>query len=495
MSKSENKIHSIKYNFLMNFLLKISSMLFPLITYPYVSRILMPEGIGKISFASSIIAYFSMFAVLGVPTYGVKSAARVRDDKEALSRVVHELMFIMLVMSVIVYLTLGFSLTIIDKFESNKTVIIVTSFQIILNVIGVDWLYSGLEQYTYITVRSVIFKLIGMLLMFMLVKDKDDVIVYAAITVFATNGSYLLNFVRLRKFITLRILGNYNFKRHIKPMLTFFAISIAVSIYTNLDTAMLGFMRNDYDVGIYNTAVKIKTILVTLVASLGTVLLPRLTYYLANDNVDEFNKTIKKSIGVVFFITVPIVAFFEMYASESILFLSGDGFLDAVLPMHLLLFNVILSALANITGMQILIPSNKEKVYLLGVTAGAVLDFALNLILIPRVGVMGAAIATVIAELSGLLIQIIYLKEYLINNVDLKNVAQVILCSALSAYLAVLVKRIGIDFSIVKLALGAVAYFSTYSILMLIAHNKIAIDIFGQIRSKVLIKGANKLKG
>ncbi len=385
MSKVNNKIHSIKYNFIMNFLLKISGMLFPLITYPYVSRILMPEGIGKISFASSIIAYFSMFAVLGVPTYGVKAAARVRDDKEALSRVVHELLFIMLVMSTTVYVVLGLSLSLIDKFESNKVIILVTSLQIILNVIGVDWLYSGLEQYTYITVRSIIFKFIGMLLMFLLVKEKDDVIVYAAITVFATYGSYLLNFVRLRKFISLKLLGNYNIKRHIKPMLTFFAISIAVSIYTNLDTAMLGFMRTDYDVGIYNTAVKIKTILVTLVASLGTVLLPRLSYYLAHNNVDEFNKSIKKSINVVLFITIPIVVFFEIFCGESILFLSGDGFLDAIVPMRLLLFNVILSALANITGMQILIPSNKEKVYLCGVVSGAVLDFMLNMFLIRRV--------------------------------------------------------------------------------------------------------------
>ncbi len=485
MSKVNNKIHSIKYNFIMNFLLKISGMLFPLITYPYVSRILMPEGIGKISFASSIIAYFSMFAVLGVPTYGVKAAARVRDDKEALSRVVHELLFIMLVMSTTVYVVLGLSLSLIDKFESNKVIILVTSLQIILNVIGVDWLYSGLEQYTYITVRSIIFKFIGMLLMFLLVKEKDDVIVYAAITVFATYGSYLLNFVRLRKFISLKLLGNYNIKRHIKPMLTFFAISIAVSIYTNLDTAMLGFMRTDYDVGIYNTAVKIKTILVTLVASLGTVLLPRLSYYLAHNNVDEFNKSIKKSINVVLFITIPIVVFFEIFCGESILFLSGDGFLDAIVPMRLLLFNVILSALANITGMQILIPSNKEKVYLCGVVSGAVLDFMLNMILIPRVGVIGAAIATVFAELSGLLIQIVYLKEYLIKSAELNNILQVILCSIIAVSAAIFVKRMNIDTIVIKLALGAIAYFFTYIILMLIAKNKIVTEIYRGISKKL----------
>lgn len=477
------KLHSIKYNFIMNFLLKISSMLFPLITYPYVSRILMPDGIGKISFASSVIAYFSMFAVLGVPTYGVKAVARVRDDKVALSKVVHELIFIMLVMSSIVYVVLGISLNTIDKLESNKIIILITSFQIILNVIGVDWLYSGLEQYTYITVRSVIFKFLGMVLMFLFVKKKEDVAVYAAITVFATYGSYLLNFIRLRKFVFFKRLHNYNFKRHIRPMLTFFAISIAVSIYTNLDTAMLGFMRTDYDVGIYNTAVKIKTILVTLVASLGTVLLPRLSYYLAHNNIDRFNETIRKSIGMVFFITIPIVTFFELFASESILFLAGNGYMDAIIPMRLLLFNVILSALANITGMQILIPSNRERIYLFGVIAGALLDFALNIVLIPYIGVMGAAIATVIAELVGLTIQVIYLRKYLIKSVDLKNIVQIMFCAILAIGLAFWTKRLNMN--IVKLVVGACVYFGFYSISMVVVRNKIAIDIYKQVIQKI----------
>ena len=274
------KKKSIKLNFVMNIILTMSSFIFPLITFPYVSRVLLPVGTGKVSMATSVITYFSMFAQLGIPTYGIRACAKVRDNREKLSKVAQELLIINIIMSMISYMVLIILLFYVPKFRCEKELYVILSFNIILTSIGMEWLYKALEQYTYITVRSVIFKFIALIFMFFLVHKQTDYVIYGGITIFAASASNILNLINAHKFINLKPVGNYNFRRHLKPVLIFFAMSCATTIYTNLDTVMLGFMTTDTDVGYYNAAVKIKVILVSVVTSLGTVLLPRASYYI-----------------------------------------------------------------------------------------------------------------------------------------------------------------------------------------------------------------------
>ena len=198
------KERSVKFNFIMNFIFSVSQFLFPMITFPYVSRVLRPEGNGSIAFATSVISYFTMIAMLGIPTYGIRACAQVRDDKEKLSRTVHELLAINFVMSLVCYIAFGISMFTVERFQRDKLLLIISSAAILLNVIGVSWLYAALEQYAYITVVAILFKVIAIGMMFMFVHTKDDYIIYGAITMFASGGSYILNFLRLRKFIYLR---------------------------------------------------------------------------------------------------------------------------------------------------------------------------------------------------------------------------------------------------------------------------------------------------
>ena len=238
----------------------------------YVSRILLPIGTGKVSLATSVITYFSMFAQLGIPTYGIRACAKVRDNREELSKVAQELLIINIIMSAISYIILFALLSFVPKFRCEKKLYVILSFTIILTAIGMEWLYKALEQYTYITARSVIFKFIALIAMFLLIHEQEDYVVYGAITIFAASASNVLNLINAHKYIELKPIRNYNFKRHLKPVLIFFAMSCATTIYTNLDTVMLGFMTTDAEVGYYNAAVKIKVILVSVVTSLGTVL-------------------------------------------------------------------------------------------------------------------------------------------------------------------------------------------------------------------------------
>ena len=188
----------------MNFILTASNFIFPLITFPYVSRILMASGNGKVNFAASVANYFMMVASLGIPTYGIRACAKVRDNKESLSKTAQEILFINLVATVLVTLTYVICIFTIPRFSQDKTLFLIEGINIVLNMFGANWIYQALEQYDYITARSVFFKFVSMILMFLLVHQQSDYRVYAAITVLAAVGSNVLNFLRLRRFIVFR---------------------------------------------------------------------------------------------------------------------------------------------------------------------------------------------------------------------------------------------------------------------------------------------------
>ena len=407
------KTKSVKFNFMMNMILTVSSFVFPLITFPYVSRVLLVEGNGYVSFATSVLTYFTMFASLGIPSYGIRACAQVRDDRKELSRVTQELFIINIITTIVVSIVFVITLFTVPQFKEQQTLLWINGASLILNAVGVNWFYSAMEQYSYITVRSIIFKIASIILMFIFVRQQKDYIIYGAITVFATSGSNLLNFVNLRKFIDLKPVGNYRFKRHLKPILYFFAASAATSVYTNLDTVMLGFMNTQTEVGLYSAAVKLKTVLVTAVTSLGTVLLPRLSYYIVNKMEAQFRDMIVKSFNFVLIFAVPLCAYFILFARDSILLLSGEAFLGAVIPMQILMPTLVFIGFSNITGIQILVPDGKEKFLLISIAAGALLNLILNAIWIPYWGATGAAISTTIAEALVLGIQVWFLRKRL----------------------------------------------------------------------------------
>ena len=200
MSKNFPKVQDIRWNFIMNAVLKMSAFIFPMITFPYVSRILGAQGNGKITFATSVISYFSMFAQLGIPTYGIRACAMCRNDKIKLNRTVQELLIINCVTVVLSYILLIVCLAFVPKFQENRNLIIITSVTIILNAIGMDWLFQALEQYSYITIRNLLFKVISIVLMFAFVHKTQDYIVYGAINVIGTCGSNVFNLIYSSKF-------------------------------------------------------------------------------------------------------------------------------------------------------------------------------------------------------------------------------------------------------------------------------------------------------
>ncbi len=477
------KIRSVKFNFIMNVILTASTIIFPLITFPYVSRVLLPDGVGRVNFATSFVTYFSMIAMLGVPTYGIRAIARVRDDKEELSRTVQELFIINMVvcaMCYVVYFILVFN---IPRLRSDFTLFAIVSFMILFNVIGCEWMYRGLEQYSFITIRSIIFKVIGVILMFLFVKNQDNYVIYGGITVLSGVGSNIINFICLGRYITIRPVGHYNFRRHWKPIAIFFMMSIATTIYTNLDTVMLGFMKDDTEVGFYTAAVRVKGILVSLVTSLSAVLLPRVSYFMEKGVKEEFYRYGKKALNFVFLAALPITVYFILYAQESIQVLSGDAFAPAVIPMQIIMPTVLLIGLTNVMGIQILVPMDREKLVCYSVIAGAVTDCVINLIAIPRLGSSGASIGTLIAETVVLLFQLFYLRKDRKALFGQIQAWKIIIATGVAAVVCWFVKLLDMR-AIIALIISAVVFLVVYAILLLLTKESLSLELLGGLRNR-----------
>jgi len=471
---------SLKKNFIMNMILTMSSFIFPLITFPYVSRILLAEGTGKVSFATSLISYFTLFSQLGVPTYGIRVCASVRDNKEELSRTVQELFIIRFITTFVSYIAFAIVLLTVPRLQADRTLYIVVSFNIFFTFIGMEWLYKALEQYTYITVRSIAFKFVALMAMFMLIHEKNDYVIYGGITILAASASNIFNFLNLHKYINIKPIGNYDLKRHLKPVLIFFAMSCATTIYTHLDTLMLGFMATDTDVGYYSAAVKIKNILVSVVTSVGAVLLPRVSYYIKNGQMDSFKKVTSKALHFIILIAAPMMVYFMFYAGESIRFLSGSGYEGAIIPMIIIMPTLLFIGASNLMGIQILVPFGKEKIVLYSEILGAFLDLIINAMLIPKFTSSGAAVGTVIAEFSVALFQLVVLKDLIIPILKEIDHFSIVGALTLASIASLWVKAIHLN-SFFTLAISATCFFVSYVVVLRLRKESLFIELEEQI--------------
>ncbi len=435
-----------------------------------------------------------MIAMLGVPTYGIRACARVRDDKLKLTKVAHELLFITIIMSAFAYILFGISLFVVPRLFDDRLLYIITSSTILLNAIGMEWLFKALEQYTFITIRSVVFKAIAAVAMFLLIHQKSDYVIYGIITVFASSASFILNFIHAGKYIRMRPVGGYDLRPHLKPVMVFFAMACATTIYTNLDTVMLGFMRDNTEVGYYNAAVKIKLILMAIVTSLGNVLLPRVSYFVQKGMKEEFNRVCAKSLNFVFLLATPLVLYFIIFAKEGIFLLSGAAFEGSVVPMQIIMPTVLFIGLTGIMGIQVLVPLGLEKYVLYSEIAGAVIDLILNWLLIPKLGASGAAIGTLVAEIVVFIVQWIVLRKRLAGAFKAVSYLRILAGLAAGTAACVWIKFISLG-SFITLLISGVLFFGLYYAILLLTREGLTVDITRQAAGVLKSKLGGKKRG
>ena len=391
------KEKSIKLNVLMSVINTSANFIFPLITYSYVARVLHSSGTGKVAFVQSILTYFSYIAALGISGYGMRECAKVRSDKDKLSKLTQELFTINICSTVIAYILLIFTILAVPKLHTYNKLFVVMSCSILLQTIGMEWLYCALEQYAYITIRSLIFKTVSVVLTFYLVKTVDDYVIYGGLTIFTTAASNVLNFINTKKYIYRKRYKNYSYKKHIKPIMMFFMSAIIITVYSQFDTVMIGFINDDSEVGIYNAALKIKTIVISISTGITSVLIPRMSLYYY-ENYEKFKLLLKKSLKITLTSMLPISVFIFINAEDVLSFLCGKEFVVANKALRIMMLCTVALMLTNLFGNQVLIPKGNEKRYTKSVFIGMWINLILNSILIPKYKSEGAAFATLVTE-------------------------------------------------------------------------------------------------
>lgn len=477
---------SIKENFIYNMIGTVSGFLFPMITFPYVSRVIMAEGMGQVQFYSSIINYVVLLTSLGIPLYATREIARVRDNVADLSRTTTEIISLNLILNIIGYAAIFTMCFTVHEVMQNIPLFLLLSSSIILTTIGCPWFFSGVEDFKYITIRGLIIRVICIIFLFLFVHDKNDLMYYAAYTVFGSIGNNILNFIRLRKYIHLDTFRFTELKIwiHLKPAFAIFVFNIVTSIYVNLDKVMVGFLKDNESVGYYTAATTISHILLTAVTSIGAVMLPRLSNLVKQGDMDNFYRLAKKSYNFIVTMSMPICGGLIILSPSLIRIFSGDGFIPAISTLQIISPIIIAIGLSNLIGIQVLYPLGKIKIVTISTSVGALINFTLNLILIPKYAQDGAAIATVLAEICVTVTQFIIAKKYIkFNLIDKQFISCLLttLCMMLICHLFMTFRCSDITNLIAIPLLGAVFY----GLAMLLVKNEIVIEVLNTITNKI----------
>lgn len=399
---------SLKKNAAFNFAKALANFAFPLITFPYASRILMPEGIGKINFVNSVIEYFVLIAELGVGTYAAREAAKIRDDKTKLNAFSRDVFCLNLISTAAAFLLLIAAMIAVPKFRSYRPLFVICSAKILFSSTGMNWLFTAFEEFKYITVRSILFQCVCLVFLFVFVRKPDDYLFYGAMGVISYIGPNILNIFYSRKFISLFSKSKIQLKRHLKPILIFLGTDWAAKLHTTVDAVILGFMMSDLAVGYYSAASKINRIIYLVIATTLSTFMPRSSYYLQNGKVSEYKKMTEKCENLTLFFALPASAGLFLLARPLLVLFCGDQYLPAVNTMKVLCPLIFILGFETFLSQVVIVPQRKEKIGLISQIIGCILNIVLNILFIPRWGVFGAALATLIVELIITLIKAFY---------------------------------------------------------------------------------------
>jgi O-antigen/teichoic acid export membrane protein len=478
---------SFKSNVVIVAIKNISAIMFPLVTFPYVSRILGLNNLGKYSFSNSIVGYFVLFASLGISYYAIREGSGLRLSRDKLSKFADQIFSINIFSTVISYVILFILIFTVPILSDYTILILIMSIQIVSSALGLEWIYSIYEDYLYITVRSIIFQIISLILVFIYIKDSYDLEAYALLSVFSIIASNIINFISVRKYYKPKLTYKIDWKKHLKPIIILFAMTLTISIYVSSDKIMLGFISGDSSVGLYAVSTKIYSIIKIFISSVIIVSIPRLAFYYENNELRLFEKTAKKTYSALLTITIPTVIGIIMLRKEFILILSGENYIDATSSLLILSLALVLTVSAYFWGQCILVPIKKEMIVFKITLISAIINVILNFFLIPLWDEKAAAFTTFISE--G--IAFIYLSYIGRKNFSLNGLLAIIL-KILIGCTGIVLTITSINFFVTNIFIrtfmsvfiSILVYFSIQTLLK----NESVIDILNSLKKKIILK-------
>lgn len=399
---------SLKNNVVLNYINTLTSIVFPLITFPYAARILLPDGIGLVNFQSSIIWYITLLSSLGIPLYAVREVARVRDNVEERNRVTVEIVLLSLILAAGGYVIVFAVGELVPQINAHLSLFYILSLSVLFTALGVSWFYTAIEDFKFITVRGLIIRVLFVVALFLFVKSKEDLLIYGVIIVGSTVGNEFINFIHLRKFINFFKLNwsKVNIFRHLKPSFSIFVLNLSVSLYIQLNPVMLGFLSDNTQVGYYTAGSKLSYIILSVVTSMTTVLIPHISNMIQVHDTEKFKQLITKVYHYYMALALPFTIGLIVLSVPLTLVICGNSFYEASYVTAITAPVIIFISITNIIGLQVLYPYGKENYVTYSAIGGAVINLIVDIPLILLWGSKGAAIATFCAELAVLLIQV-----------------------------------------------------------------------------------------
>lgn len=428
---------SIIKNYLYNTVYQIMSMLIPLITMPYLTRVFDPEQLGLNSLSLSIANYFMLFGVLGMQMYGNRQIAYVRDNKEKLAKTFWSLYTVQLAtstVSLIVYYVFISCFTTV-----NTTIYLIQGLNIISVMIDISWLFMGLEDFKKVVIRNTFARLVGLACIFIFVKSPDDLLLYALLTVLVNIVSILLMWLYVPRYVGSIVIDKKIVRRTIKPLLKLFLPQIATQVYTLLARTLVGFLSTKDQVIFYDYSQKIVNMVLAMITSIGVVLLPRVSNIIGNGKREEVPRIIEKTFKIVSYLAIPMSIGLMCVSKILVSWFLSPKYLSVGQLTAWTSLIIIAVSWANIIGVQYLIATKQENKYTLSIIIAAIVNLIMNVCLIPSHGAAGAIISLIVAEYIGIVIQLILVRKQLPIKRMLLGVVKYVIVSLIMGVVVVFI--------------------------------------------------------
>lgn len=482
------KRNSIKINAILNVVKSTLSIVFPFITYPYAVRVLGAENIGRVSYSQSIVSYFALVAMLGLASYSVREGAKVKNDAEKFQEFTNQIFSINVIATIISYILLAISLAFVEQLSSYRILIMILSLSIALTTFGIDWINAIFEDYFYITLRSVIANVISLVLLFVLVHEPNDYYIYAFLTITSYIVNCFGNWFYCRRYVKVRFTFCLDLKKHLKPILILFANAVTISIYVNIDTTMLGWIKGDYAVGLYTVAVKIYNVVKTVLSAIYAVSVPRLALYAGEKRMTEYRSLYSRMWSYLSLLIIPAGVGLICVSDEIMVFMGGVEYMEASLSLQILAVSIIFAIYGGLLTACLNVTLNREAISLQATAISAMINTILNLAFIPLLSYVGAAITTAISELL-----VMWYCLFKLKNKSEYMERKPIFCSILHAAIASVAMfgagcliKLFMPLSMYRLVITVSVCILTYSAVLIILRDSVFSEFIRMVKNKIL---------
>lgn len=475
-SLSKNSAYYLLYN--------VFNVLFPLASGIYVARVLLPQLIGEVAYAQNIATYFSILAFLGIPTYGMREIARNREDKDALKKIHSELLIINAISTSVFLLSYIVLVLSVADFRGKIVLYLIVGVSIALNYLNNAWLFQGLEEFKYISIRNIFFKVFLFVLLVVFVRKEDDYIAYAIVASIGSAGAYFLNIIIAKKKVGFTLKG-LELKRHLKPIFLLVVVNIAIEIYTLVDTTMLGIFCDKLHVAFYSYGSKIYKVLLQILNTFTVVVVPRMSLFFKNKQTDDFYSLVTKTLKIIVLIAIPAIIGIQFVSDFLVVKVYGEAYSYSATVIRILCFNLLISPIGYLLGSRMMLVVGKEYKMIIAVGIGCAINIVGNFLLIPLYSEIGAAVASVISELIVAVVYVSFGSRYF-RLKSMKSFSWKILLATIimSAYLVTI--GLMLHDTWIKLIVQVVGAAGLYFLTLVFTKETTVRDTLSQIKGRMI---------